>query len=93
MAKKRRKYSVAERVNYHKKRASSSAVSDNQRYYSRHWLDGYNDPHAENNFRAISAEIKRERERGHMTKSAAVVYYGYRNGLKARLDGSSIGKR
>lgn len=91
MAKKRRKYSVAERVNYHKKRASSSAVSDNQRYYSRHWLDGYNDPHAENNFRAISAEIKRKR--GHMTKSAAVVYYGYRNGLKARLDGSSIGKR
>ena len=91
MAKKRRKYSVAERVNYHKKRASSSAVSDNQRYYSRHWLDGYNDPHAENNFRAISAEIKRER--GHMTKSDAVVYYGYRNGLNARLDGSSIGKR
>ena len=91
MAKKRRKYSVAERVNYNKKRASSSAVSDNQRYYSRHWLDGYNDPHAENNFRAISAEIKRER--GHMTKAVAVVYYGYRNGLKARLDGSSIGKR
>lgn len=38
---KRRKYSVAERVNYHENRATSSAVSDNQRYYSKHWLDGY----------------------------------------------------
>ena len=91
MAKKRRKYSVAERVNYHKKRASSSAVSDNQRYYSDHWLRGYNDPWAENNFRAITAEIKRNKK--HMTKSEAIVYYGYRNGLKAQIDGSSIGKR
>ena len=81
---KRRKYSVAERVNYHENRATSSAVSDNQRYYSKHWLDGYNDPWAENNYRAICSEIKRSR--GHMTKSDAVVYYGYKNGLKARLE-------
>jgi len=85
---KRRKYSVAERVNYHENRATSSAVSDNQRYYSKHWLDGYNDPWAENNYRAICSEIKRSR--GHMTKSDAVVYYGYKNGLKARLE---TGKR
>ena len=85
---KRRKYSVAERVNYHENRATSSAVSDNQRYYPKHWLDGYNDPWAENNYRAICSEIKRSR--GHMTKSDAVVYYGYKNGLKARLE---TGKR
>ena len=85
---KRRKYSVAERVNYHENRATSSAVSDNQRYYSKHWLDGYNDPWAENNYRAICSEIKRSR--GHMTKTDAVVYYGYKNGLKARLE---TGKR
>ena len=85
---KRRKYSVAERVNYHENRATSSAVSDNQRYYSKHWLDGYNDPWAENNYRAICSEIKRSR--GHMKKSDAVVYNVYKNGLKARLE---TGKR
>lgn len=86
MAKKRKKYSVAERVSYHENRAESSAVSDNQRYYSRHWLDGYNDPHAENNYRAINAEIKRNKP--YMNRSDAVVYYGYRNGLKAQLEKS-----
>ena len=84
MAKK--KYSVSARADYHRSRMVSSTASENQRYYSQHWLNGFYDPHAENNYRAVNAEIRRKR--AYMNRSDVAVYYGYRNGLKAQLEKS-----
>ena len=82
MAKKKR-YSVDERANYHRKRISSSAVCDNKYLYSDQWLRGYKDEYASQNLRAVNAEIKRKRR--YFNKSDYACYYGYRNGLKAQL--------
>ncbi len=82
MAKKKR-YSVEDRANYHRKRKSSSAVRDNKYLYSALWLDGYEDKHASDNLRAVNAVIKHKRR--YFNGSDYACYYGYRNGLKAQL--------
>ena len=61
----------------------TSVVRDNKFIYSDHWLLGYEDSHASQNLSAINAEIGRSRK--NFSRSDYAVYYGYRNGLKARV--------
>lgn len=79
-----KKYTVEQRANFHKRRVNNTKVSENKQCYSRNWLDGYTDTHAENNYKAVCAEIKQKK--GHVSKPYSIVLHGYRNGLKAQLD-------
>ena len=83
MAKK--KYSVSARADYHRSRMVSSTASENQRYYSRSWIDGYTDSHARENFGAVCSEIAARK--GCLTRSERIGLYGFRNGLQAQLGG------
>lgn len=81
MAKKN--YAIEQRARYHKERVDNQKVSENKRYYSRNWLDGYTDSRAENNYRAVCSEISAKK--GHMSKEHSIMLNGYKNGLKAKL--------
>lgn len=91
MARQRKKYSVSERVDYHKKRVQDPKVSEGKKIYSREWLGGFNDKHAENNYAAVCSEI--QKRKGHMPRQAAVVLFGYRNGLKAKIQGTASSEK
>lgn len=77
------KYSIEQKVAYHKRRLVDNKVSDNKKCYSKNWLDGYLDEHARNNYNAVCHEIKSRK--GTLTKDYAICLYGFKNGLKAKL--------
>ena len=86
------KFSITQRLDFHKKRAQSSNISVNKKSYSLNWLDGFNDTHAENNYRAVCAEIAAKKQRGGLTRNERIVLNGYKNGLKANLDNRKMGR-
>ena len=83
--KKNKKYSVLQKSKYHEKRVHDSTLSENKRIYSRNWLEGLSDYHADSNLKACNSEIKKRREARVKVNSYDIGLYGYRNGLKARL--------
>lgn len=101
MKKQTRKYSLAEKAKYHKNRLQSPKATENQKVYSRNWLDGFNDEHVNDNFQAIKKELNQRkvyvlakeseiadiRSELRTVKSVnKTVYGGYINGAKARLN-------
>lgn len=82
MAKKR--YNLNDRLKFHKNRVNNPNISEGKRIYSRHWLDGFTDSHAKNNYSAICCEI--DRKKGRCSRTESIVLHGYKNGLKANLD-------
>ena len=83
--KKRKKYSIRQKSDYHEKRVYDSTLSENKRIYSRNWLEGLDDYFAKSNLEACNSEIKKRRKAGVKVNSYDIGLYGYRNGLKARL--------
>ncbi len=81
----RKKYSVNERVEYHKKRINSFDSSIRAKSYSMSWLEGYNDSYAKQNYSAVCSEITARKKNGRLTRNESAVLYGFKNGLKARL--------
>lgn len=70
---KKKNYSIAEKVAYHKSRVQFPKVKEAQRIYSKNFLNGVHDEHAKSNLKDLKNEfLKRD--------SANVV-----NGIKARL--------
>lgn len=78
------KYSAAEIAAYHKKRLEDPNVSENQKCYSRNWLDGFNDRFARNNYSAVCTELKYKK--GKVPREYLIPLFGYRNGIKANLN-------
>lgn len=82
--KKQQKHSPVERYDYHRARMNSNKVSEGQRKYSRDWVDGFEDPHADFNHGAAVHELKRA------PRNAGRLYIvglkGYIAGTKARND-------
>ena len=84
MPKKKRNRTIAERVNYHTKRLNSAKATENQKIYSRNWLDGFYDRHADVNYSAVCSEISAKK--GRMSRAYSINLHAYRNGAKAQLD-------
>ena len=80
----KRKYTATEIAAYYQKRLHNKNVTENQRIYSKSWLDGYADAYAKKNYLAVCGEIKRVK--GKVPRSRMADYYGYKNGLKAKLN-------
>lgn len=77
-----RKYSFAEKMRYHLNRSSGSS---NKAVYSRHWVDGATDTHAENNYNAVKSEISNRKAKKVPFSVYDIGLIGYRNGLRAKL--------
>lgn len=86
MAKKRRwkKFTTQEKVNYHKSRINDPSLSENQRFYSRSWLDGFLDDHADMNYHAAKDEYSSRKSRGKLSKSQHIIYQSYIRGTAER---------
>ena len=90
----KKNYSIAERERFHRNRVNSSKATDSQKVYSRHWLDGFSDEHADNNLKAVTGELARRKklikERENEVKSIKSVnrdvLSGYIRGLQAGLN-------
>ena len=81
-----KKFSIESRAAFHKKRSTDSHVSEGKRFYSRQWLDGFNDVHAKHNITATKIEKAHMREMGLLTRDQSIFYDGYIRGCKARID-------
>lgn len=79
-----KKYSVTDRLRFHQARVNNPQVSENKRWYSRNWLEGYHDWHAKNNYSAVCSEIE-YKKRNKCLKESAPGLFGYKNGLAAQL--------
>lgn len=82
---KKKKYTIQERAEYHKKRINSFDSSIRAKSYSMSWLEGYNDSYAKQNYSAVCSEINARKKNGRLTRNESAVLYGFKNGLKARL--------
>lgn len=83
----KKKYSVKQRYKYHLNRMFDQNASASARVYSRHWIDGYNDPFPNGNFQAVCTEIDYKRKKGRkIIKEEAPMLFGYKNGLSAQLE-------
>lgn len=83
--KQKRNYSFSEKFRYHSERAKGDVMTDNKALYSKQWLEGVNDKHAENNFRAVKSEIRSRRLSKVPFSSYDIMLAGYRNGLSSKL--------
>ncbi len=81
----KKKYSIKERAEYHKKRINSFDSSIRAKSYSMSWLEGYNDPYAKQNYSAVCSEIEHKKKNGGLTRNESAILYGFKNGLKAKL--------
>lgn len=97
---KKKKYTLAEKIKYHTNRLNSSKVTDNQKRYSKNWLNGVADDFAEENIKAAEKELQnRERYISNCRKEIAnkrdeikqmknqnnTFLRSYINGMKAKL--------
>lgn len=100
MAKKRKEYSYADKIKYHENRLKSSKFTDNQKRYSKNWLDGALDSFPLQNINAAESELrKRERYIDDCRKEIAnkrdeikqiktdnnISLRSYINGMKAKM--------
>lgn len=83
MAKKKR-YSFQDRASYHNSRKDDVNVSESKRIYSRKWVDGYYGSNVDQKYSSVCSEISACKVK--MGRSTRAFLYGYRNGLKARMD-------
>lgn len=90
MAKKKRKFSIEERAEYHSNRLKNPSVSENKKLYSRHWLYGFKDTHAKTNLSSLRSEKEYRKKIGQYDKSASCMYNGSIAGTKARIDLGSV---
>lgn len=60
--KKFKYYTPEQRAEYHSKRVNSKDISNEKRMYSRNWLEGYNDSHAEFNLKGSKIELEQNRK-------------------------------
>ena len=81
---KKRKYSALEKSAFHESRIKNDCVSENKRFYSRNWIEGFTDPHYRSNLDACNFEIKKRRKAKIKVNSYDIGLYGYRNGLLTR---------
>lgn len=81
---KRKKYSYDDRSRYHQSRVGNPNVSDNKQLYSREWIHGYMDEHAEFNYSGVCSELKSRGKRA--PRDDKIMLNAYRNGLKAQLE-------
>lgn len=84
--KKRIKYGYNERSRYHQSRIGNPNVSDKKQLYSREWIQGYMDEHAEFNYRGVCSELKSRGKKA--PRDYKIMLNAYRNGLKAQLEKS-----
>ena len=80
----RKKYSTKQKLNYHSNRLKRSNVSENKKTYSRHWLEGYNDPHYKFNLSGAKSELKGRRKNKVPFSTYDIMLLGYKNGLVER---------
>ena len=86
--KKTRKFTPDEKYAYHKKRMNDSHISDVQRCYSKHFVDGFLDPNASYNLRSSINEMNsvKEENGGRLIGFDAAFYKGLVNGHRAVLN-------
>ena len=85
MAKKRyKKYSTQDKVNYHKNRMYDRSISEDQRLYSRTWLSGFLDNHADHNSKALKNEYSKRKAQGKLYKSEHIMYQADIRGTSER---------
>lgn len=89
MAKRKyKRYTIAEKLDYHTKRKDSEKATVNQRCRSREWCDGYNDRHYKNNLIAAQGEF--DRRKGDKSKDnrdyCNNILKPYIRGMKARSE-------
>lgn len=89
---KKKNYSTAEKVAYHKARVQSSNVKKTQKMYSRNFLYGVLNEHAKNDLKEAKSEfLKRDRVNVTSLSVDRAIYGGYINGMKARLQNEDKG--
>lgn len=89
---KKKNYSIAEKVAYHKARVQSPEVKETQRIYSKNFLDGVHDEHAKNNLKEVEREfLKRDRNNVVAMSVDRARFGGYINGMKMRLKNEDKG--
>lgn len=85
MAKKRfKKYSTQDKVNYHKKRINDKSLSEDQRYYSRTWLSGFLDSHADFNNQSLKRGYANRKAHGKLSKDEHIMYQASIRGTSER---------
>lgn len=83
---KKKKYGIPEKVSFHEKRAVSSSASEVKKLYSKQWLEGFHDTHAECNYGSVCQEIDFRKKDKDTPRGYRIMLNAYRNGLKAQLD-------
>lgn len=83
--KKKRKFSIEERAEYHSNRLNDPNVSENKKVYSRYWIHGFKDTHAKTNLSSYRGEKKYRKEMGQLDRSEACMFNGVIAGAKARI--------
>lgn len=83
---KKKNFSIAEKVAYHKSRLESPKVKETQKLYSKNFLDGVYDEHAKVNLKEAERDFRKRVSKDINTLSFDKAGYGgYINGMKARL--------
>jgi len=78
---KKKMYTSAEKLAYHKKRGKQD---NNKGMYSRKWVDGFTDKHADHNVYSVVREYTNRRVDGNLGDMGG-YYTGYINGAIAQL--------
>lgn len=87
VSKIKRKYTPEERAAYHSNRLRTLSNHSNKKFYSLSWLEGYMETsHVETKLDEVQATIDFRRLNGSLTKERKTDLYGYRAGLRARLE-------
>ena len=85
MAKRKfKKYSTQDKVNYHKKRINDKSLSEDKRYYSRTWLSGFLDRHADYNSKVAKREYSDRKIKGKVSKDEHIMYQATIRGTTER---------
>lgn len=85
MAKRKfKKYSTQDKVTYHKNRMYDRSISEDQRFYSRTWLFGFLDNHADHNSKALKNEYSKRKVQDRLSKSDHISYQADIRGTSER---------
>lgn len=87
VSKAKRKYTPEERAAYHSNRMRTRSYPSNKKFYSQSWLEGYMETsRVETLLDEVQATINYRKSNGSLTKERKTDLYGYRAGLRARLE-------
>ncbi len=85
--KSKKRYTPEERATYHSNRMRTLSYPSNKKYYSQSWLEGYMETSCvETKLDEVQATIAFRKSNGSLTKERKIDLYGYRAGLRARLE-------